>query len=68
MGEWTDKAKGKVKETVGVATGDRSLEAEGKADTAKGKIKGVVEDVKHAIKDAVDDRDAPRRDADPYHR
>ncbi|NOK32666.1 CsbD family protein [Corallococcus exercitus] len=68
MGEWTDKAKGKVKETVGVATGDRSLEAEGKADTAKGKVKGVVEDVKHAIKDAVDGDNAPRRDADPYQR
>lgn len=60
MGEWTDKAKGKVKETVGVATGDRSLEAEGKADTLKGK----VEDAKRVIKDAVDGDNAPRRDAD----
>lgn len=55
MGELIDKAKGKVKETVGVATGDRELEAEGKADTLKGKVKGVVEDVKHAIKDAATD-------------
>ncbi|NBD09995.1 MULTISPECIES: CsbD family protein [Corallococcus] len=68
MGEWTDKAKGKVKETVGAATGDRSLEAEGKADTLKGKIKGVVEDVKHAIKDKRDEREAARRDADPHRR
>jgi uncharacterized protein YjbJ (UPF0337 family) len=58
MGEWTDKLKGKVKETAGVATGDRELEAEGKKDTAKGEIKGAVEDVKRVIKDAVD---APRR-------
>ncbi len=54
MGEWTDKLKGKVKETAGVATGDRELEAEGKKDTAKGHIKGAVEDVKRVIKDADD--------------
>jgi uncharacterized protein YjbJ (UPF0337 family) len=59
MGEWTDKAKGRVKETVGVATGDRELEAEGKRDTAKGEIKGKVEDVKRVIKDALDP-DKPR--------
>lgn len=59
MGEWTDKAKGRVKETAGVATGDRELEAEGKRDTTKGEIKGKVEDAKRAIKDAVDP-DKPR--------
>ena len=62
MGEWTDKAKGKVKETVGAATGDRSLEAEGKKDTAKGHVKGAVEDAKRAVKDALDpDRSSPNR-------
>ena len=61
MGEWTDKAKGRVKETVGVATGDRELEAEGKADTAKGHIKEKVEDAKRVIKDALDS-DKPRGD------
>ncbi|QDE71739.1 MULTISPECIES: CsbD family protein [Myxococcus] len=60
MGEWTDKAKGKVKEVVGVASGDRELEAEGKRDSAKGAIKGKIEDAKRAIKDAVDS-DKPRR-------
>ncbi len=59
MGEWTDKAKGKVKETVGVATGDRALEAEGKADTLSGKVKEKIEDAKRVIKDAVDGQ--PRR-------
>jgi len=54
MGEWTDKVKGKVKETAGVATGDRELEAEGKADTFKGNVKEKIEDAKRAIKDAVD--------------
>ena len=62
MGEWTDKAKGRVKQTVGAATGDRDLQAEGHADEAKGKVKGVVEDVKHGIKDALDpDRKDPTR-------
>ncbi|ABF87406.1 CsbD family protein [Myxococcus xanthus DK 1622] len=60
MGEWTDKAKGKVKEVAGVASGDRELEAEGKRDSAKGAIKGKIEDAKRAIKDAVDS-DKPRR-------
>jgi uncharacterized protein YjbJ (UPF0337 family) len=59
MGEWTDKTKGKVKETVGVATGDRELEAEGKGDTLKGKVKEKIEDAKRVIKDAVDGE--PRR-------
>ncbi|AKF84069.1 CsbD family protein [Myxococcus fulvus] len=61
MGELIDKAKGKIKETVGAATGDRSLEAEGKVDTAKGHAKEKLEDAKRAVRDAVDD-DKPRRD------
>jgi uncharacterized protein YjbJ (UPF0337 family) len=60
MGEWTDKLKGRVKETAGTATGDRELEAEGKKDTLKGNIKGAVEDVKRVIKDATDS-DTPKR-------
>ncbi|NTX34720.1 MULTISPECIES: CsbD family protein [unclassified Myxococcus] len=40
---------------------DRSLEAEGKVDTAKGHAKEKVEDAKRAVRDAVDD-DKPRRD------
>ena len=59
MGEWTDKAKGKAKEIGGVVTGDRSLEAEGKLDQAKGKIKGKFEELKQGVKDTVkkdDDR------------
>lgn len=37
MGEWTDKLKGRVKETVGAASGDRELEAEGKKDNLAAK-------------------------------
>lgn len=62
MGEWTDKAKGKIKETAGVATGDRELEAEGKADTLKGKVKEKIEDAKRVIKDAADSDRPSRRD------
>lgn len=58
MGEWTDKLKGRWKSTVGKATGDRHLEAEGERDEAKGKIKGGIEEVKHGIKDVV--RDDPK--------
>jgi len=53
MGELIDKTKGKVKESVGTATGDRRLESEGKADTMKGKIKGAVETAKQRVKDAM---------------
>jgi uncharacterized protein YjbJ (UPF0337 family) len=38
--------KGKVKEGVGRATGDKSLKAEGKADQAAGKTQKKVGDVK----------------------
>ena len=53
MGELIDKAKGKIQETAGAATGNRSLEAEGKVDTAKGNVKGAWENVKQGVKDAV---------------
>jgi uncharacterized protein YjbJ (UPF0337 family) len=43
-------AKGKVKETTGRATGDRSLEAEGKGDKVVGNLKQAGENVKDAVK------------------
>lgn len=48
--------KGKVKETVGKATGDEDLENQGKTDQVKSSVKDVGEKVKDAaseIKDAV---------------
>lgn len=65
MGEWNDKLKGKVKETVGVATGDRQLEADGKLDSLKGAVKEKVEDAKRVIKDTVDDLKNANRRRDP---
>jgi uncharacterized protein YjbJ (UPF0337 family) len=53
MGELIDKTKGKIKQAAGAAAGDRKLEREGNADEAKGKLKGAVEEVKHAVKSAV---------------
>ena len=58
MGEWIDKAKGKAKQTIGGATGDRQLQGEGVLDEAKGKAKEVLEDVKHAVR-------KPRIEPDP---
>jgi len=57
-----DRAKGKVKETVGVATGDRELEGEGKLDQAKGKIKDIAGNIREGIKDKLDNLDRPRED------
>jgi uncharacterized protein YjbJ (UPF0337 family) len=53
MGEIIDKVKGKIKKAAGAVTGDKPLEREGRVDEAKGKVKGAVEEVKHAVKDAV---------------
>ncbi len=50
MGEIIDKVKGKIKQAVGSLTGDKKLEQEGRVDSAKGKVKGAVEDLKHAVK------------------
>ncbi len=51
MGELIDKAKGKIKQAAGDATGNDSLKGEGVIDEAKGKVKGAFEDVKQAVKD-----------------
>jgi uncharacterized protein YjbJ (UPF0337 family) len=47
-----DKVKGAVKDTVGKATGDKKMEAEGKMDKAKGAAHNLVGDVKDALRDA----------------
>jgi uncharacterized protein YjbJ (UPF0337 family) len=52
MGEIIDNVKGKLKQAAGTLAGDKKLKREGQIDEAKGKLKGSVEDVKHAIKSA----------------
>ena len=49
-----DELKGQGKESAGRATGDRDLEAEGKADQTEGKVKQAGEHVKDAAKDVKD--------------
>jgi uncharacterized protein YjbJ (UPF0337 family) len=45
------RAKGKSKEVAGRITGNRKLEADGKADQAKAKLKRGARQIKDAIKD-----------------
>ena len=46
-----DKMKGAVKDAAGKMTGDKSLQAEGKMDKAKGHGRDAVGDVKDAARD-----------------
>jgi uncharacterized protein YjbJ (UPF0337 family) len=46
-----DEAKGKVKDTVGRATGNERTEGEGKLDEVKGNIKQGAADTKDTIED-----------------
>ena len=45
-----EKVAGEVKETVGKATDNKDLEAEGKKDQTKGSLKNTGEDIKDAFK------------------
>ena len=44
----SDKVKGAVKDTVGKATGDTKMQAEGKLDKAKGSAHNVAGDAKES--------------------
>lgn len=44
-----DELKGNVKQGVGEATGDTSLQTEGQLDEAKGKGKGILGDAKDGL-------------------
>jgi uncharacterized protein YjbJ (UPF0337 family) len=50
MGEHLDKAKGKIKQATGNATGDDKLKGEGVVDELKGHVKGAANEVKDAAK------------------
>jgi uncharacterized protein YjbJ (UPF0337 family) len=52
-----DTVKGKIKETAGVVSGDRSLEGEGKFDQIKGKVKDAAGDLRQGIKNKLDNLD-----------
>lgn len=50
-----EQAKGKVKETIGKATGDAKLQGEGRADQVAGKTQNAVGGIKDAAKEALED-------------
>jgi uncharacterized protein YjbJ (UPF0337 family) len=50
MGDKTDRAKGAMKETAGVATDNPNLVREGRREQAKGDMKKAGEKVKDALK------------------
>ncbi len=50
MGEYKDKLKGKAKQIVGRATGDRRMEGEGLVLQGRGALRRVGKDVKRAVK------------------
>jgi uncharacterized protein YjbJ (UPF0337 family) len=54
IGNEATEAKGKVKEAAGSATGNESLESEGKADQGEAKVKKAGEHVKDAASDVKD--------------
>jgi uncharacterized protein YjbJ (UPF0337 family) len=45
--------KGSIKETIGRATGDTKLEAEGKADKVEGKVQNAIGGLKDTLKEAI---------------
>ncbi|MDF1604344.1 CsbD family protein [Nocardioides sp. YIM 152315] len=49
-----DELKGEGKESAGRASGDRDLEAEGRAEQTESKAKQAGEHVKDAVKDVKD--------------
>ena len=50
MGDKSDRAKGRVKEKVGRATGKLGMEEKGRAQQAKGHLKRSGKGVKDALK------------------
>jgi uncharacterized protein YjbJ (UPF0337 family) len=52
MGEYADKAKGRIKQAVGDLTGNKKLKREGEADELEGKAEGAANAVKRAVKKA----------------
>lgn len=51
MGGTSDKLKGKAKESWGKATDDKSMEAEGKFDQAKGDVKHAGDELENKVRD-----------------
>ena len=52
IGDKAEELKGKLKASVGDATDDRSLQAEGKTEEASGQVKQETESIVDALRDA----------------
>jgi len=44
-----DKAKGRAKEAAGALAGDKDLKGRGRAEQAKGSVKGAIEKVADSV-------------------
>lgn len=53
MGATSDKVQGQAKQVAGVVTGDKDLEAEGKADRTTAEVQEKVDTVKDKVADVV---------------
>ena len=47
------EVKGSIKEGIGKATGDAKLQADGRADKAKGKVQNAIGGIKDAVRDSM---------------
>ena len=54
MSGQSDQVKGHIKETAGIVTGDKDLEAEGKSDRKIGEAESKVEQAKDKVDEVVD--------------
>ena len=51
MSSTTDKISGKAKQAVGKMTDNKEMQAKGKAEEARGKVKSTVKDVSKKLTD-----------------
>lgn len=63
MGEFINKAKGKLKQAVADLTGDKKLKREGQKDEIKGNLEGAAAGAKGVVKSAVKDAKRVIKDA-----
>lgn len=55
MSDLTDKAKGQYNETAGKLQDDKSQEAKGRAQQAKGDLENTADNAKQQVKETVGD-------------
>ncbi len=48
------QVKGSIKDAIGKVTGDKKLQAEGKADKVAGKVQNAVGGAKDAVREVID--------------